>query len=133
MWGSMEVRIERALQLGVQDIGRHLLRQTQARVPVVSGRLKASAYSTILPDGILIGYSSPYASNVEFGNKAVGGRLYHRKGVPGIISTATIFSWNPAVNKSLRSGSGRFFGPALISTLSAWPLLMKLRLQKELS
>jgi hypothetical protein len=83
-----EKRLERAALLGLQDFGRLVFARSQQRVPVKTGRLKRSGYVRILRDGVELGYTAPYAKDVEQGSPARLERVNPRARRAGVSARA---------------------------------------------
>ena len=66
---SRQKKLESVITGALQKWGRSVFAESQRRVPVVTGQLKASGSITLPDDGFEIIYSAPYAKKVELGDK----------------------------------------------------------------
>ncbi len=131
---KLEDRVEQALILGFQEVGRQVFARSQRRVPVRTGRLKASGYVRHLRNGAEVGYAAPYAF-------AVNSRL---SSFSPSISGNSIFNTGGRTRPSAwgrgdphRGGSRRFdfkeqgfLTAAEVEVLSRWPQIVGQFLKK---
>lgn len=128
-------RIEAAFIKGIQDAGEAIYRESQRRVPVITGQLKRSGYVRKLPDGVEIGYRAPYAFSVEHGDPRYN-RSRKRLARPQDVSSASIFSRGPLRRRPRIDPRGKprhYMKSAVGQVLPRWGKIVGARLQKTFS